>query len=89
MVLVMRLAGPDNLDRSEWQAELLSQRHGITPDKPLYDRLILVGTAAEQRGWSLRICKRMVSASCAQTPTAGRTRCCTSVSGCSCFTLLS
>ena len=68
MVSVMRLAGPDNLDRSEWQAELLSQRHGITPDKPLYDRLILVGTVAKQWKRSLHILERKASASVSPGP---------------------
>ena len=59
MVLVMRLAGPDNLDRAEWLAESLSQKHGITLDKSVYGRLILVCTTAKQWERSLQTLKQM------------------------------
>ena len=45
----MKLAEQGSLDRVEWLAESLSQKHGVTPDKSVCCSLIRVCTAAEQR----------------------------------------
>merc|ERR1719361_611204 len=62
LVSVMKLAGPSNLDEAERLAESLSQKHGISLDASVYNRLILVSTATEQWQKSFQVLHRMMEA---------------------------
>merc|ERR1719245_1442641 len=60
LVAVMKLAGPDNLDQTESLVESFSRKHSISPDKSVYERLILVSTTAKDWGKTLQIFQQMV-----------------------------
>merc|ERR1719510_892688 len=62
LVAVMKLAGPNDLDQTEQLVESFSRKHGISPDRSVYDRLILVSTTAKQWERSLQIFQRMIGA---------------------------
>merc|ERR1719330_2343367 len=58
----MKLAGNKDVDQAERLVESLCRRHGLSPNKSVFDRLILVSTTAEQWERALEIFQRMIEA---------------------------